>query len=1105
MTLAELEVLSLAGLREALQKQADEKQGMITVSAEVIEGASLTPRADFNGLLNSYLRLTKSLSLKIDVKIPEPTETALEFDGTASFLGLSNIKASLLFTLKGGIVDLRVSTCMGDGWKFSRSFSNMSGYPFDDILMNDAFYVFTTCPQDSFAWVQKAIPLKQGLNFVSSLRMGGPFLILESLLESFSEESMITFVGIINPSNLSDIGKGLPAVSLTGTIDLLVKAIPDYFPLANPRISLEIGKDEENNSSTWLGLVTTISIDKSPLGDFKAGIIKDSNSLSFWFVPTSIVTPETIIKLICGEDFNKAIPTELKEAFNSIGLKSLAFSLNLDTFKISYVSASIGATKPWHMGQFKVDDLVLRYSILNPFSTRSVSTFNFAASSEIFPDMKDIFDGKFVVDITYSISSGALDVGANYIGTVYLSKLVKKLSSNSLDISDLGFDIELKDMGMTFAKVSDKKYDYSLYGGSELTVEMPMLGSKLTADFSARIDSATNSYKIIGGLLIGSSYFRAEADIGKSQKLLKASWNAIDKNYLGVSDIISGLGFSPPEIPEGLDLGLKSASIAYDMTNKILVMEAESANYGKAIFVGRKKPIDLARDAGRPDTGGESNGATDWQLFFGLAVNQSINLTDLPLINSLVSEEDAVAIDKIQVVIATDELNESDAAAINKMIDEARSPEGKGDDVNYPKVPENGMPKGIALSMDFSAGSYHTPLSLTIGSSSCDVSKDDMKKDDIATTALAPVPSDSGGITSTPAPDGTMWYTLQKTFGPVNFQKVGIRYKKSMIYVLMNASLDAGGLNISVLGLGVGSPLTSFKPNFNIDGLAITFTEGPVEISGGMVGTVEPVVNFYGELTLGFPSLTISALGGYSELENHPSFFLYAVLNYPIGGPSFFFITGLAAGFGYNRKLLIPDVSNVKAFPLVQWATGQNNPPDMKHKDGIGEKVKEVLTILSSSGVIAPSIGDYWLALGIKFTSFKLLDSFALLTVSFGTKFEIDLLGLSTLSLPPASSETAVKVEPVAMAELELKASFSPDTGLVAVEGQLTPQSFILSRDCHLIGGFAFYFWFSGPHQGEFVVTLGGVLPALYTTCILSSGAAPGIELEGLPGAYDQG
>ena len=39
------------------------------------------------------------------------------------------------------------------------------------------------------------------------------------------------------------------------------------------------------------------------------------------------------------------------------------------------------------------------------------------------------------------------------------------------------------------------------------------------------------------------------------------------------------------------------------------------------------------------------------------------------------------------------------------------------------------------------------------------------------------------------------------------------------------------------------------------------------------------------------------------------------------------------------------------------------------------------MTQLSQSGVIAPSIGEYWIAAGIHFTSFKLLDSFALLTV----------------------------------------------------------------------------------------------------------------------------
>ncbi len=44
---------------------------------------------------------------------------------------------------------------------------------------------------------------------------------------------------------------------------------------------------------------------------------------------------------------------------------------------------------------------------------------------------------------------------------------------------------------------------------------------------------------------------------------------------------------------------------------------------------------------------------------------------------------------------------------------------------------------------------------------------------------------------------------------------------------------------------------------------------------------------------------------------------------------------------------------------------------------------------------IPASVGDYFLAVGVKFTSFKIIDSFVLLTVAFGHRFEIDVLGLS--------------------------------------------------------------------------------------------------------------
>ncbi|HEY0607615.1 MAG TPA: DUF6603 domain-containing protein, partial [Herpetosiphonaceae bacterium] len=131
---------------------------------------------------------------------------------------------------------------------------------------------------------------------------------------------------------------------------------------------------------------------------------------------------------------------------------------------------------------------------------------------------------------------------------------------------------------------------------------------------------------------------------------------------------------------------------------------------------------------------------------------------------------------------------------------------------------------------------------------------------------------------------------------------------------------------------------------------------------------------------------------------------------------------------------------------------------------------------------IPPSVGDSFLAVGVKFTSFKLIESFALLTVAFGHRIEVNLLGLSTYRAPPQlPGET---VEPVAEVQLALKGSFLPDEGFLGVSAQLTPASYILSRSCRLTGGFAFFCWFpstSGapsPHAGDFVLTLGGYHPS---------------------------
>ena len=286
----------------------------------------------------------------------------------------------------------------------------------------------------------------------------------------------------------------------------------------------------------------------------------------------------------------------------------------------------------------------------------------------------------------------------------------------------------------------------------------------------------------------------------------------------------------------------------------------------------------------------------------------------------------------------------------------------------------------------------------------------------------------------------------------------------------MNAGLDVSALTISVLGLGVGSPLTEFDPKFTIDGVTVTLAAGPLEASGGLLGTLEPELNFYGEFVLGFSEFSISALARVAQYDHGPSFFLYAVLDAPIGGPPFLFVTGVAAGVGFNRSLVMPDVSGVTSFPLVAWADGNGSPP-MNPAGDIGAQVEKVVSTLSSSGVVAPARGEYWLAIGVRFTSFEIVDAFALLTVTFGARFEIDVLGVATLSIPPQVDP------PIALVQLELLASFSPDTGLLAIAGQLTEKSYVLDPAAHLTGGFAFYSWFAGDHEGEFVVSLGGYNP----------------------------
>ena len=221
----------------------------------------------------------------------------------------------------------------------------------------------------------------------------------------------------------------------------------------------------------------------------------------------------------------------------------------------------------------------------------------------------------------------------------------------------------------------------------------------------------------------------------------------------------------------------------------------------------------------------------------------------------------------------------------------------------------------------------------------------------------------------------------------------------------------------------------------------------------------QPFVDYRGALQVQVGGRGFAALGAYSQPSDSvgafTSLFLFVVVNAPLGGPPFLFVTGLAGGAGYNRRLLVPsEPSRVPAFPLIQAMRGEFGNDPMKALESLGD-------------AMPPSRGSLWIAAGIKFSTFELLKTTALLYVALDRGVEVGLLGLMTAALPTPDKT-------IASLELALAARYSTVDQILSIRAQLTDNSWLLSKDCQLTGGFAFVTWF---RESRTVLTVGGYHP----------------------------
>lgn len=314
---------------------------------------------------------------------------------------------------------------------------------------------------------------------------------------------------------------------------------------------------------------------------------------------------------------------------------------------------------------------------------------------------------------------------------------------------------------------------------------------------------------------------------------------------------------------------------------------------------------------------------------------------------------------------------------------------------------------------------------------------------------------------------------VNKSFGPVDIKQIGLNYAKGEATFGISGGFAMAGFSMDLQGLTITFPLplpgmpAGNTVSFGLDGLGFNFSKGGLKIGGGFLRVEDQGIDhYYGAVMVQFANFGMRALGGYTPAQNgNPAaFFLFVNVQIPLGGPPFLFITGLAGGFGINTSLKLPTMDTLATFPLLP----QNAPPEA---GTASETIALVIPHLKDVFVDEP--GEYWIAAGIQFTSFEMIDAFALVTVSFGVDLQIAVLGSCSMTFPKVPTGTP----PVAFIQVDLLASFTPSTGLLAVDGMLTPQSFIYGGFVKLNGGFAFYAWFSGDHEGDFVVSVGGYYP----------------------------
>ena len=464
---------------------------------------------------------------------------------------------------------------------------------------------------------------------------------------------------------------------------------------------------------------------------------------------------------------------------------------------------------------------------------------------------------------------------------------------------------------------------------------------------------------------------------------------------------------------------------------------------------------------------------------FGASFGATIDFSKLPFLDKIIPPGYELGINNFQMVLASVPFTREETFALKHIV--------PPNTITLPTL----LNKGTNIAIEMQLGGQ--PITLDMNMFQPPVLPDMPGTSEgnvpgvpsTVTTSTTAMPSSSASPSGAPT-------SVNRPAGGVYVTSISLGYENNSkrLQLFVEGTISAMGLSLGFMGLAVTIPLEDvMKPRFDrirlsLDGLILSYeNETGLSLSGIFLRT--PIQDeednktdryeYIGQVAITTKQFSIIGIGCYTELPGGgSSAFIYASLLAPLGGVPMFFIEGIALGMGYNRGIKPPPIEVVHRFPLVTAFYEKNKtqigaspiegPPSPTY-------VKEQFALLSK---YLPAVkGQYMMAVGLKVSTFKLVNSIAVLMVEFGERSSWHVVGTSYMQLPPLSTGLPA----LGNIELAFRSVYDPEKGLLGIDGILTENSFLLTPDCRLSGGFAFYTWFKGLHAGDFVVTVGGYHP----------------------------